>query len=108
MGEKEEAKRDGARLQSNSGRGMFSKGDARWFSNVIDYKDAKRSFGLTKKVWAKVCTDAYRVDRDAKPLLKVTLGEDSFVRLFVVGEDWMHELMETYEKYYDLLEEMDG
>lgn len=86
MSEKSEAKRDGAKLTKNSGRGHYQKGDALLDIFTVDYKEYAKSFGITKSVWAKICSDAYRNGR-SEPALKIVLGEgDAKVRVWVVAE----------------------
>lgn len=99
MTEKSEARRDGARLQKNSGRGQYAKGDAKTDKLLIDYKEAERSFTLNKAAWAKVCTDAVAESRrSAEPLspaLKIILGTgNQKVRLAVVEWSLLEELLE--------------
>lgn len=98
MSEKSEAKRDGSRLQKNSGRGKHAKGDAvlgRW---LIDIKEYGKSFSLSSNVWAKVCSDAFRAG-GRNPALKVVLGtDDKKVRLFVISESDFHELNDCYDQ----------
>jgi hypothetical protein len=85
MSERAEVKRDGAKAQKNSGRGDYQKGDATWYNFVIDYKESKSSFNMNKDVWAKICTDTFKVNRDFYPALKLIIGEDnSKVRLAVI------------------------
>ena len=54
MPERSEAKRDGAKQQKNSGRGVYQKGDAAWKSFVVDYKEYERSISISQDIWAKV------------------------------------------------------
>ncbi len=54
--EKSEAKRMGATLHKNSGRGRVKKGDGSWKNFILDWKFARKSFTLNKDVWAKVVT----------------------------------------------------
>lgn len=95
MTERNEAWRDGAKLQKNSGRGkeLSNKGDAtldRWF---VDYKEASKSFTLNAKAWAKVCTDAVRSGLGLDPVLKVIIGEgNNKIRLGIVEWDVLVEL----------------
>jgi hypothetical protein len=101
MSEASEAKRDGARLQKNSGRGQYQKGDARVDIFTVDYKEYSKSFGLSRDVWAKVCTDAMR-NQQSEPALKVILGEgNTKIRLWVVAE----HIMEDYIRLRKLEEE---
>ena len=105
MSEQGEAQRDGSRLQPNSGRGKYAKGDARRKFFLVDYKEANRSFTLNKAVWAKVATDALRVNSDLLPVLKVILGEEApKKRLAIV--DWA--VIEEYEEMRERLEEIDN
>jgi len=99
VSEKSEARRDGARLQKNSGRGKFQKGDAKTDHLLIDYKEASRSFTLNQKVWGKVCSDAVKVDTTLSPALKIILGEgNSKVRLAIVEWALLEQLLELYDK----------
>ncbi len=90
MSEPSEAKRDGARLQKNSGRGHYQKADAKKGDLSIDYKEHEKSFSLSKKVWAKVCSDALRNGLDYNPVLKIILGAagERKVRLAVI--EWSY------------------
>ena len=74
MSERSEAKRDGAKQQKNSGRGDNKKGDATWKSFVVDYKEYERSISISQDIWAKVCTDTFKVSRDKYPVLKLILA----------------------------------
>lgn len=86
MSEQSEAKRDGSKLQKNSGRGQYQKGDARLDIFTIDYKESNKSFTLNKKNWGKVCMDAWK-NGNTEPALKVILGEgNDKTRLWVVAE----------------------
>lgn len=98
MSEAGEIKRDGAKAQKNSGRGPYSKGDSRWHNFLVDYKEASKSFGLTKKVWAKICSDTFRVNPDSWPVLKIILGEEQKVRLAIIEWSLLEELVDNYER----------
>ena len=99
MSERSEAKRDGAKQQKNSGRGDYQKGDATWKSFVVDYKEYEKTISVSQDMWAKICTDTFRVDRNMHPLLKIIIGEGpSKVRLAVVEWDILEELVEDYER----------
>lgn len=98
MSERSEVKRDGAKAQKNSGRGDYQKGDAQWKDFVVDYKEASRSFTLNKDVWAKICTDTFKVNRDMHPALKIIIGEDSKVRLGIIEWTVLEELIQFKEK----------
>ena len=97
MSEQSEAKRDGSRLQKNSGRGQYQKGDARLDIFTVDYKEFSKTFGLSRSVWAKVCSDALR-NGHTEPALKVVLGEgNSKIRLWVVAEHIMDDYIRLRE-----------
>jgi selenophosphate synthase len=99
VSEKWEAKRDGAKLQKNSGRGKHEKGDATTSHFLIDYKEMSKSFTLNRKVWAKLCTDTVTSGPELIPVLKVILGEgNAKVRLAVIEYALLEELMEIYKK----------
>lgn len=86
MSEQSESKRDGSRLQKNSGRGQYQKGDALLDIFTVDYKEYEKSFAISRDVWAKVCTDAMR-NGQMEPALKVILGSgNTKTRLWVVAE----------------------
>ena len=90
--EKAEAKKMGANLHKNSGRGM-KKADGSTETFVIDWKFAKKSFTLNKDVWAKVVTDTLMSDREKNPCLIIVLGEGSqTVRLAIVEQEVLEEL----------------
>jgi hypothetical protein len=94
MSERAEIKRDGARGQKNSGRGKYQKGDAIWHDFVVDYKEGVRSVALNKDMWAKICTDAFRVSSSMHPALKIIIGEgNSRVRLAVIEWDVLERLV---------------
>lgn len=97
MSEASEARRDGAKLQKNSGRGKHLKGDAVLLGHfLIDYKEASKSFGINEKVWAKVSTDA--VKQGLIPLIKIILGTEDKVRLWVVPDYIMTDLLDAWEQ----------
>lgn len=98
MTERGEAKRDGAIQQKNSGRGQYQKGDAKWYNFVVDYKEANSSFNLNKDVWAKICTDTFKVSRNMHPILKIIIGEDSKVRLGIIEWAVLEELVQFWEE----------
>lgn len=100
MSEKNEIKRDGAVGQKNSGRGKYQKGDAKWHNFVVDYKETAKSVSLNKEMWAKICTDSFRVDSRKNPALKIIIGEGGQkVRLAVIEWDILAELVEFYEQH---------
>ena len=88
--EKAEAKKMGAKLTKNSGRGM-RKGDGTWRNFLVDWKFASKSFTLNKDVWAKVVTDTLMSDREKNPCLIIVF----FVSLLlqdIPGTCMMNEL----------------
>ena len=94
MSEKTEIKRDGAKAQKNSGRGKYQKGDAILHPFLVDYKEASRSFTINKDVWAKICTDSFKVSRELYPCLKLIIGEgNDKVRLAVIEWAYLEELI---------------
>lgn len=98
MSERSEVKRDGAKSQKNSGRGQYQKGDAKWHQFLVDYKESNRSFNLNKEVWAKICTDTFKVSRNMHPVLKIILGQDSKVRLGIIEWSVLEELVNFWEE----------
>lgn len=100
MSEKAEAKRDGSRLQKNSGRGQYQKGDARLDIFTVDYKEYEKSFSVSKNVWAKICMDAWK-NGNTEPALKVILGSgNEKTRLWIVRE----HIIEDYIRLRELEE----
>jgi len=94
MSERSEIKRDGAKAQKNSGRGKYQKGDAIMFPFLVDYKEASRSFTINKDVWAKICTDSFKVSRDLYPCLKIILGEgNDKTRLALIEWSYLEDLL---------------
>ena len=98
MSEESEAKRWGGKLQPNSGRGKHKKGDAIVSDFVVDIKEYAASFGLSKSVWAKICTDAVKQGR--RPALNIVLGkgDEPRARMWVISESDMMEFLEFLEK----------
>jgi hypothetical protein len=94
MTERGEAKRIGAKLQKNSGRGRIQKGDARWHNFIVDFKEFSKTFSLSKSVWAKASTDAVR--QGADPLIIVVLGEEGEpkTRLAVIELALLEQILE--------------
>jgi len=86
MSEASEVKRDGARAQKNSGRGQYQKGDSILDIFTVDYKEYSKSFSVSRDVWAKICSDAFRNGQN-EPALKLVLGSgNEKIRLWVVAE----------------------
>lgn len=100
MSEKNEIKRDNAVAQKNSGRGKYQKGDALWNNFVVDYKETAKSVSLNKDMWAKICTDTFKVSRSMHPLLKIIIGENnSKIRLAVIEWELLEQLLEQNERH---------
>lgn len=84
MSERGELDRLNAKAHKNSGRNMV-KGDGSTERWVIDVKEYPKGYRITPESWAKICTDAFRVDRNKSPMLVLVIGEGSKkVRLAVV------------------------
>lgn len=99
MSERSEAKRDGAKQQKNSGRGDYQKGDALWEGFVVDYKETGKSVTVSKEMWAKVCTDTFKVSRAYNPVLKLIIGEgNSKTRLAVIEWSLLEQLVEKWKE----------
>jgi hypothetical protein len=99
LSERGEAKRDGAKQQKNSGRGNYQKGDAQWKDFVVDYKEYSKSISISQSIWAKICTDTFKVSRDKYPVLKLILGEGSQkTRLAVIEWALLEEMVEAWQK----------
>jgi hypothetical protein len=99
MSERSEAKRDGAKQQKNSGRGDYLKGDALWNGFVVDYKETGKSVAVSKDMWAKVCTDTFKVNRSYHPVLKLVIGEgNSKTRLAVIEWSLLEQLVEKWSE----------
>lgn len=92
--EASELRRMGAKIHKNSGRNMV-KADGNSAEFVIDVKEAGRSFTINQGTWAKICTDAMKVDRNKSPLLQLVIGEGSQkIRLSVIEWSVLEELIE--------------
>lgn len=98
MSERSEIKRDNAKAQKNSGRGQYQKGDAKWYNFVVDYKESNSSFTLNKDVWAKICTDTFKVNRNMHPALKIIIGEENKIRLGIIEWSILEDLVSFWEE----------
>lgn len=94
MSERGEAKRIGANLHKNSGRGM-KKADMSWNDYVVDSKEYSKSFSLSQDVWAKIVTDTLKVDRSKSPALLVVLGDKHKTRLAIIEWSEFERLVEN-------------
>lgn len=100
MSEQSEAKRDGARLQPNSGRGKWAKGDAILEPFLIDYKEYANSFSVSITNWAKLSSDAIRKGKK-QPAFKLVLGTDAKkVRVWVISDEMFHEMRDAWEEIH--------
>ena len=97
MSERSESKRIGAKQHKNSGRNN-KKGDATWRNFIVDFKEVGKSFTLNKDVWAKICTDTFKVSREMHPALKIIIGEDSKVRLGIIEWSVLEDLIAFWEE----------
>ena len=95
MSEKSEIKRlKTAKAHKNSGRNTL-KGDATWESFVVDIKEAKKSFSLNEKVWAKITTDAIKAGIDKSPALIIVLGDGpKKIRLVITELNVIEEMID--------------
>jgi hypothetical protein len=102
MSERGEIKRDGAKGQKNSGRGAYQKGDAILGDFVVDYKEYEKSISISKSMWAKICTDTFKVSRDKYPLLKLILGAGNHkTRLAVIEWELFEQMKDCWEEHND-------
>jgi hypothetical protein len=99
MSERGEIKRIGARAQKNSGRGSYQKGDATNNTFVIDIKEYKKSYSISRDSWAKICTDSFRTSPEKEPMLLLVLGDEQKTRLAVVDYAFIEEMEEVYREW---------
>lgn len=108
MSEKAQAKKYGLKLQKNSGRGQYAKGDASWYGFLVDIKEYSKQFGLSVDMWAKVCKDAGKVKNvevsaitgEVEPALMIVL--DQKLTLGVVAWDILEELVTFYNENQEI------
>jgi len=73
-------------------------GDSQWHNFVVDYKEYEKSISISKSIWAKICTDTFKVSRDKYPALKIILGKDNQkTRLAVIEWSLLEQLVECWE-----------
>lgn len=92
--ELDELKSLGATPVKNSGRGRFHKADGILAETVtVDIKEYEKSFGITKKIWAKLRSDA-RDNKTPDAIIKLVLGKEGEpkLRLVIAEEDYFKEL----------------
>ncbi len=108
MSEAAEIKRDGATPVKNSGRSKgIAKGDAVLEPFLVDYKEYKKTFGVSKDMWAKLCTDAITNGR-RQPAFKLVIRDDDDpesrapkTRLWVISDTMFHEMLEAWKEKYE-------
>ena len=102
MSEESEAKRDGATLQPNSGRGKNKKGDALLGPFMVDYKEYASSFAVSIANWSKISSDAIRKGKK-QPAFKLVLGpnDGNKTRVWVISDKMFHEMYEAWKEKYD-------
>lgn len=97
ISERKEIKKMGGKAQKNSGRGQYMKGDATLGPFVVDVKESVSHFGLDRKTWVKVCTDAAK--HRAEPALMVALGQGrETIRMWVIADSMFHEMLSAYQE----------
>lgn len=102
MSEEYEMKRDGMTPVKNSGRGRgVQKGDATLGPFLVDIKEYTKSFSVSREVWAKISTDAWK-NGNRDPALKLVLGEEGInpTRVWVIGDNMFHEMLDAWNKVY--------
>lgn len=103
VSEAREIARDGAKAQSNSGRGWKEKGDATLGPLLIDYKEFTESFAVSRKNWAKLQSDAIR-SANRQPAFRLVLSGDNKreepLRLWVIGDIMFKEMYEAWQQIY--------
>lgn len=94
MSEKAEAKRIGAKLVKNSGRGM-NKADMTIGKFIIDLKEVGKEFVVNKQVWRKICSDAATYGYESVPVLMIKF--EAGQRLAVLDFDDLESLINESE-----------
>lgn len=98
--ERQEIKKFGGKATRNSGRTAWDKGDAKLGPFVVDVKEYKQTFGLSRSMWAKISTDATR-NGNGEPALMLALGQNrDTVRLWVIGDSMFHEMLDAWQEKY--------
>lgn len=92
MSEEKLAKKDGATLVKNSGRGWL-KGDAVLHPFLVDYKEYTSSFSISKKNWKKHASDAWE-QNEREPLIALVLDGDT--RVAVIDWEMFMIMREAY------------
>lgn len=95
--EASKARKDGAQLVKNSGRGL-NKGDAKTDHLLIDYKfTEKNSYSINIGAWRKHELDAFK-SADRQPVVVAVFTEHKDKSLAIVDWQFLLELMENYER----------
>lgn len=98
-----EIKRMGGKAQRNSGRGILEKGDAILEPFLVDVKEYDESFSVSRKVWSKLQSDAFRAQR-RMPALSLVLGTKTSkdkLRVWVVSDEMFHQMREAWQEKYE-------
>lgn len=95
-----EIKKMGGKPQKNSGRGLYQKGDATLGPFCVDVKEYAKTFGLSRSVWGKICSDAGKSKKEPALMICLGSGRDS-TRMWVVGDEMFHLMLEAYQEKYD-------
>lgn len=90
----------GGKAQKNSGRGMYQKADAKLGPFIVDIKEYSQTFGISKKVWAKICSDAARSGGEPSLMLAIGEGKET-IRLWVIEDVMFGEMLEAWREKYD-------
>jgi hypothetical protein len=94
-----EIKKMGGRPQKNSGRGLYQKGDAKLGPFTVDVKEFAKTFGLSRNVWGKICSDAAKGKTEPALMVCLGAGRDT-TRLWVIGDEMFHEMLGAWEEKY--------
>lgn len=89
------------RAQKNSGRGMYQKADAKLGPFIVDIKEYSNTFGLSRKVWAKICSDATRSGGEPSLMLAIGEGKET-IRLWVLEDVMFKEMLSAWEEKYGI------
>ena len=83
----------GGTPHKNRGRGQ-KRADGTVNGFVVDVKEGGNSFTLNTSVWAKVCTDAAKVDFRKDPALIISLN-DGKTQLAIIALDVFERLIDA-------------
>lgn len=88
-----------AKAQKNSGRGLYQKGDAVLDVFTVDIKEYAKTFGVSRTVWGKICSDAARNGNEPALMLALGAGRET-VRLWIVADDMFKEMLDAWKEKY--------